>query len=145
MGEDGQKQESAIGSILGWGALAVFALAFGWYVGAPLIMGERWSDKQNDAIDLVKNQRPTGSDTLYDLIRAYSLKAKDADVYVGEFSWSAMQREGAEYEVTLLWTEGQTKKVALWRVNLQTKDIRPQGEEAAGLPGRLATGPPAKS
>ena len=36
MVDDAKKHESAIGSILGWGALAVFALAFGWYVGAPL-------------------------------------------------------------------------------------------------------------
>ena len=145
MSDDSQEtQESPLGTILGWGALAVFALWFGWHVGAPLIIGERWSDKQKDAIELVKNQKPTGAETLYDMIRAYSLKAKDMDVYVGEFSWSAMQREGPEYEVTLLWTEGQTKKVALWRVNLKTKEIRPQGNEAAGLPQRLAAGPPPK-
>jgi hypothetical protein len=145
MAEDAEKHESAIGTVLGWGALAVFALGFAWYVGAPLIIGERWSDKQSDAIELVKNLKPTGGDTLYDLIRAYSLKAKDADTYVGEFSWSAMQREGPEYDVTLLWTEGSTKKVALWRVNLQTKDARPQGEEAANLPSRLVAGPPPKA
>jgi len=145
MDQQVEKNESAIGTVLGWGGLAVFAVVFGWYVGAPLIIGERWSDKQADAIDLVKNQKPTGGDTLYDLIRAFSLKAKEQDVYVGEFSWSAMQREGPEYEVTLLWTEGQTKKVALWRVNLKTRDIRPQGNEAAGLATRLAAGPPPKS
>ncbi len=145
MADDAAKHESARGALLGWGALAVFALAFGSYVGAPLIIGERWSDKQNEAIEFVKNQKPSGSDTLYDLIRAYSLKAKDQDVYVGEFSWSAIQQDGPEYEVTLLWTEGQGKKVALWRVNLETKDVRPQGNEAAGLAARLATGPPPTS
>src|SRR5664279_5660561 len=98
MVEDAKKHESAIGSLLGWGALAVFALAFGWYVGAPLITGERWSDKQDDAIAVVKDQKPTRGDTLYDMIRAYSLKAKDQDLYVGEFSWSAIQRDGPEYE-----------------------------------------------
>ena len=144
MVEDAKKNESAIGSILGWGALAVFALAFGLYVGAPLIIGEHWSDKQNDAIALVKDQKPTQSDTLYDMIRAYSLKAKDADLFVGEFSWDASQRDGPEYDVTLLWTEGQTKKVALWRVDLKTKEVRPQGNEAAGLAQRLSTGPPSK-
>lgn len=137
-----ERHESAVGTVLGWGSLAVFAVAFGWYVGAPLIIGERWSDKQSDAIQLVKDSKPSGSETLYDLIRAYSLKAKDRDLFVGEFSWSGMQREGPEYEVTLLWTEGQTKKVALWRVNLKTKEIRPQGNEAAGLAQRLASGPP---
>jgi hypothetical protein len=145
MAEDAGTHESAKAAILGWGALAVFALAFGAYIGAPLVIGERWSDKQNDAIELVKNQKPTGGDTLYDLIRAYSLKAKDQDVYVGEFNWSALQQDGPEYEVTLHWTEGETKKVALWRVNLQTKSIRPQGEEAAGLAPRLAAGPAPKS
>jgi len=145
MAEQTGKSESARAAILGWGALAVFALAFGSYVGAPLIIGERWQDKQNDAIQLVKDQKPTGNDTLYDLIRAYSLKAKDQDVYVGEFSWSAIQQDGPEYEVRLLWTEGQGKKEAVWRVNLENKEIRPQGNEASDLPGRLSGGPPSKS
>src|ERR1700687_222973 len=122
-----EKTESAIGTILGWGSLAIFAVVFGWYVGAPLIIGERWSDKQTEAIDLIKNSKPTGAETLYDLIRAFSLKAKEQDVFVGEFSWSAIQRDGPEYEVTLLWTEGQVKRVALWRANLKTKELRPQG------------------
>jgi len=135
------KQESAIGTIVGWGALAVFAVGFGWYVGAPLIMGERWADKQNDAIQLVKDFKPGGPETLYDMLRNYSLKAKERDLFIGEMSWSAIQREGPEYEVTLLWTEGQTKNVALWRVNLENKEIRPQGNEAGGLPQRLAAGP----
>jgi hypothetical protein len=134
------KHESTRGTILGWGSLAVFSIAFAWYVGAPLIMGERWADKKNDAIELVRNYKPLGNDTLYDMIRAYSLKAKAQDVYVGEFSWDATQREGPEYEVTLLWTERSERKVALWRVNLRTKDIRPQGNEAANLPQRIAAG-----
>ena len=139
------KHESSLGTILGWGSLAVFAIAFGWYVGAPLIVGERWSDKQKDAIQLVKESKPTGTETLYDMIRAYSLKAKDQDMYVGEFNWNAMQREGPEYEVTLLWTEGSERKVAVWRVNLKTKEApRPQGNEASSLPQRLVAGPPRK-
>ncbi len=136
-------QESAIGAILGWGGLGLFALWFAWQVGSPLIIGEKWANKQNDAIEVVKNMKPNGTESLYDMIRAFSLKAKENDFFVGEFSWSAIQREGPEYEVTLLWTEGQAKKVAIWRVNLDNKEIRPQGE-AAGLPQRLAAGPPAK-
>jgi hypothetical protein len=138
---DKQHHESALGAALGWGALAVFAIGFGWYVGAPLIIGERWADKQNDAIQIVKDFKPTGSVTLYDMLRDYSLKAKEVDLFVGEMSWEAKQREGPEYEVSLLWTEGQKKNVALWRVNLENKEIRPQGNEAGGLPQRLATGP----
>ena len=145
MGEQTGPKESAIGTILGWGGLAVFALWFGWKVGAPLIIGEQWAEKQPAAINLVKELKPTGGDTLYDMIRAYSLKAKEQDMFIGEFSWSAIQRDGPEYEVTLLWTEGQTKKVALWRVNLKTKEVRPQGNEAAGLPARLTAGPPPKT
>jgi hypothetical protein len=141
-GKPNAKQESVVGTILGWGFLAVFALVFAWRVGAPLIMRERWADKKNDAIDLVKNSKPIGSESLYDMIRAYSLKAKEQDVYVGEFSWDAIQRDGPEYEVTLLWTEHSERKVAVWRVNLQTKEIRPQGNEASSLPKRIATGVP---
>ena len=133
--------ESALGTVLGWGALAIFAVGFGWYVGAPLIMGERWADKQNDAVQLVKDFKPNGPATLYDMLRDYSLKAKERDLFIGEMSWSAIQRDGPEYEVTLLWTEGQTKNVALWRVNLENKEVRPQGNEAGGLPQRLAAGP----
>jgi hypothetical protein len=44
----------------------------------------------------------------------------------------------------LLWTEGDQKKVALWRVNLENKEVRPQGD-AASLPQRLAAGPPKKA
>lgn len=137
-----QHQESAMGTILGWGALAVFAIGFGWYVGAPLIVGERWADKQNTAVQLVKDLKPSGStQSLYDMLRDYSLKAKERDLFIGEMSWSAIQRDGPEYEVTLLWTEGQTKNVALWRVNLENQEVRPQGNEAGGLPQRLAAGP----
>ncbi len=138
MAQAGQAhKESAIGTILGWGALAIFAIGFAWYVGAPLIIGERWADKQNDAILLVKNSKPGGSRTMDDMIRDYSVKMHANDLYVGEFNWSAIQREGAEYEVTLLWREANERKAALWRVNLESKDIRPQGDEASSLVKRI--------
>lgn len=136
-----QKRDSSLGAILGWGSLAVFAIGFAWYIGAPLIIGERWADKKSDAIQLVRDSKPLGTDTLYDMIRAFSLKAKEKDIFVGEFSWDAIQQDGPEYQVTLLWTEGSERKVGVWRVNLKTKDIRPQGNEASGLPQRLAGEP----
>ena len=136
-----QKHESSVGAILGWGSLAVFAIGFAWYVGAPLIIGERWADKKSDAVQLVRDFKPLGTETLYDMIRAFSLKAKEKDLFIGEFSWDAIQQDGPEYQVTLLWTEGSERKVAVWRVNLKTKDIRPQGNEAASLPQRLAGEP----
>jgi hypothetical protein len=139
MANSKQTQESARGTILGWGVLIVFAIGFGWYVGAPLIQGERWADKKVPAIDLVKNWKPTGKDTLYDMIRNYSLKAKEQDVFVGEFKWDALQREGPDYEVTLLWTEGQAKHVGVWRVDLSdpTEAPKPQPGEAGTLPAKL--------
>jgi len=134
---DGDK-ESALGAVIGWGVLGLFAAGFAWYVGAPLIMGERWAQKNDQAIDLVKNTKPVGAETsLYDMIRDYSLIMREGKVYVGEFSWDALQKMGPEYEVTLLWTEGNKKRVALWRVNLETNDVRPQGNEAAQLPNRI--------
>lgn len=134
--------ESAVGTIVGWGMLGLFAIGFAWYVGAPLILGERWADKQPQAIQLVRDFKPTGaSASLYDMLRDYQLKAKEQGLFIGEMSWDAIQRDGPEYEVTLLWTEGQTKKVALWRVNLESREVRPQGNEAGGLPQRLAAGP----
>mgnify|MGYP006908283294 FL=1 len=136
---DYAENESVWGPVIGWGMLGVFAIGFAWYVGAPLIMGERWAEKQDDAIELVRSFSPAGQDeSLYDLIRAYSLKMRNNDVYIGEFSWDALQREGPNYEVTLLWTEGTTKKVALWRVDLEDKSLRPQGNEAVALVKRVS-------
>jgi hypothetical protein len=133
-----EEKESALGAIVGWGVLGLFAIGFAWYVGAPLIMGERWAQKNDEAIELVKSMKPDNSEsTLYDMIRAYSLNMRNNDVYVGEFSWDALQKQGPEYEVTLLWTEGNKKNVALWRVNLENKEIRPQGNIASGLPERI--------
>ena len=42
-------KESALGAIIGWGVLGIFAIGFAWYVGAPLIMGERWAQKNDQA------------------------------------------------------------------------------------------------
>ena len=109
------KHESSLGAILGWGSLALFAIGFAWYVGAPLIIGERWADKKTDAIQMVRDSKPLGNDTLYDMIRAFSLKAKEKDVFIGEFSWDAIQQDGPEYQVTLLWTEATERKVAVDR------------------------------
>jgi len=138
------EHESVLGSIIGWGLLGIFAIGFAYWVGSPLIMGERWAGKEKDAIALVKNYRPSGKDTFYDMIRAYSLRAKEHDVYVGEFGWDALQREGPEYEVTLLWSEAGDKHVAVWRVNLGDKSIRPQGNVASGLPKHLQSVPTQK-
>jgi hypothetical protein len=109
-------------------------------------MGERWAGKQDAAIALVKDFKPAGQDqSFYDLIRAYSLDMRDNSVYIGEFSWDALQRNGPNYEVTLLWTEGTAKKVALWRVNLEDNSQRPQGNEAVALIKRVAEGEPEKA
>lgn len=136
---DYAENESIWTPIIGWGALGIFAIGFAWYVGAPLIMGERWAGRQEEAIALVRNSVPEGqSENLYDLIRAYSLKVRENDIYIGEFNWDALQRDGANYEVTLLWTEGTSKKVALWRVDLDSKTMRPQGNEAVTLTNRVS-------
>lgn len=132
-------KESVLGTIIGWGALAIFAIGFAWYVGAPLIMGEKWANKKDAAIALVKDSKPNGSkESLYDLIRAYSLKHHDQATYIGEFSWDALQRDGPNYEVTLLWTEGTQKRVALWRINLEDGSIWPQGTEANSITNRVS-------
>jgi hypothetical protein len=144
MQNSSQKRESSFAAIVGWGGLGISAIVFAWYVGAPLIIGERWADKKSDAIQLVRDSKPQGTDTLYDMIRAFSLKAKEKDVFIGEFSWDAIQQDGPEYQVTLLWTERSARKVAMWRVNLKTNEIRPQGNDAAGLPQHLVGEPGAQ-
>jgi len=79
-------------------------------------------------------------ETLEDLIRGYSLKAKEKGGYVGEFTWDAKQKNGSEYEVTLLWKNGNNHRVALWRVDLAQKEVRPQGDAAASLPQHAREG-----
>jgi hypothetical protein len=141
MAENGQKKESALSAILGWGGLAVFAGFFAWVIISQLQSTEEWSNRGPEAISLVKQFKPDGKpDTLDDLIKGYSLKAKEKGGYVGEFTWDAKQKEGPEYEVTLLWKEGNEHRVALWRVDLKQKRVRPQGDAAATLPQRARDG-----
>lgn len=135
------QEESVVKTIIGWGGLGLFAIYFAWQVASPLIVGEQWANKQPEAIEVVKAMKLEDGASLYDSIRAFSLAAKEKELFVGEFSWSAIHRDGAEYEVSLLWSEGDTKKVAMWRVNLENREIRPQGDAAGGLPQRLLAGP----
>lgn len=126
-------------AILGWGSLALFSIAFVWLISSQL--GETWSKREEEAIKLAKSYKPPGSEySLEDLTKVYSLKAKEKDAYVGEFQWRAVQKEGPDYEVTLLWKEGDSHRVALWRVDLKSQEIRPQGDEAASLPSRAQAG-----
>jgi hypothetical protein len=128
------KHERSWPALLGWGGLGVFSLFFVWLISTQL--GTSFAKREPEALQLVKDFRPDGTDTLSDMTKAYSLRAKDQGLYVGEFSWDSKQREGSEYEVTLLWKEGESHHVAVWRVDLANKDIRPQGDEASSLPRR---------
>lgn len=136
-----KKDSSAVAAILGWGGLAVFTLLFAWIVINQLQSAEEWANRGTEAVTLVKAFKPDGNpDTMEDLMKGYSLKAKDKGVYVGEFTWNSTQKDGPEYEVTLLYKEGNNHRVALWRVDLSQKDVRPQGDAAASLPQRARDG-----
>lgn len=120
-------------AVLGWGSLAAFSVAFVWLVGSQL--GENWAKREEEAIAAVRQFQPTGSAyNLGDLTKVYAINAKQQDAYVGEFQWSAVQKDGPDYEVTLLWKEGNKTRIAAWRVNLEKKEIRPQGETASEFP-----------
>lgn len=139
--EQARRESSAVAAILGWGGLGIFTVLFAWIVINQLQTAEEWANRGPEAVLLVKQFTPDGqSDTLEDLMKGYSLKAKDKGAYVGEFTWNSVQKDGAEYEVTLLWKEGNNHRVALWRVDLQQKDVRPQGDAAASLPQRARDG-----
>ena len=142
MAQETVKKESPLPAIIGWGGLFLFTVLFAWLVIAQLQSSETWDGKKDDAITLMKLYRPDGgtTETMDDLIRGYSVKAKDKDVYVGEFAWDAKQKDGPDYEVTLLWKEGEQHRVAVWRVNLDSKEIRPQGDTATELPKRARAG-----
>lgn len=135
-----KKEGSALSALLGWGGLAVFAVGFAWIVINQMQASEEWGDRGKEAVDLVKQFKPDGKpETLEDLLKGYSLKVKDKGGYVGEFSWNSVQADGPEYEVTLLWKEGNASKTALWRVDLEQQEVRPQGD-AASLPQRARDG-----
>jgi len=99
MAETAQKKEgAALGAILGWGGLALFTILFAWVVINQLKSTEEWGDRSKDAVALVQQFKPDGKpDTLQDLIKGYSLKAKEKGGYVGEFTWDAKQKNGPEY------------------------------------------------
>lgn len=135
------KKESPWPAILGWGGLALFTVVFALIVINQLQSAEEWADRGTEAVALVKGFRPDGNpETMEDLMKGYSLKAKDKGVYVGEFTWNSTQKDGPEYEVTLLYKEGNNHRVALWRVDLSQKDVRPQGDAASSLPQRARNG-----
>jgi hypothetical protein len=118
---------------VGWGSLAVFSIVFVWLIRSQL--GESWARKEDQAMHIVRQFQPPDSPyTLGDLTKVYSIKAREKNAYVGEFQWSAIQKDGPRYEVTLVWKEGNKSRVAAWRVDLKTKDVRAQGETASTLP-----------
>jgi hypothetical protein len=135
-----KKDGSALSAIIGWGGLALFTIGFAWVVISQLQDTEEWSGRGKEAVDMVRAFKPDGqNDTLEDLLKGYSLKAKEKGGYVGEFSWNSVQKDGPEYEVSLLWKEENNHRTALWRVDLEQQAVRPQGD-AASLPQRARDG-----
>jgi hypothetical protein len=138
--QDQQNAERTWPAVLGWGGLALFSIAFAWLITSQL--GESWAKKEDQAINIARQFRPPNSPYgLGDLMKVYTNEArKKNNAYVGEFQWSAVQKDGPDYEVTLLWKEGDKTRVAIWRVDLKTKDVRPQGDAATSLPSRAQQG-----
>lgn len=142
------KEGSVVAAIIGWGGLLIFIGVFAWIVINQIRAGEIWTGKEAEAIALVRDSKPPEGNgmTLGDLLKGYSLKVRELTTdageraYVGEFSWSANQKNGPEFEVQLRWKENQSTRVALWRTNLEKGEVRPQGADATSLPRRAAEG-----
>jgi len=142
------KEGSAVAAIIGWGGLLAFMGVFAWLIINQIRSGEIWIGKEPEAIAAVRDSKPPEGNglTLGDMLKGYSLKVRDLKTaageraYVGEFSWDASQKNGPEFEVQLRWKENQRTRVALWRVNLEKGEVRPQGTEATTLPKRAAEG-----
>ncbi len=133
-----KKEKKAWPAVVGWGSLFIFSIVFVWMVKGQL--GENFAKREHEALQMVKDYKPDGDMTMSDLTKNYSILAKEKGAYVGEFTWDAKQKDGAHYEVTLLWKEGEAHRVAVWVVDLSSKEIRPQGDEAASLPRRAKAG-----
>ncbi|HUI25157.1 MAG TPA: hypothetical protein VL403_03660 [Candidatus Kryptonia bacterium] len=125
------KKESSLPAILGWGSLALFSVGFVWVISTQL--GESWSKREDEAKKMVREYKPDGQLKLDDMIKLLQSQGTDVDVFVGEFSWESKQKDGPEYEVSLTWREGNSHRQAVWRADLKTKEVRPQGDEAASL------------
>jgi hypothetical protein len=137
--QDGAGEQRSWPAVVGWGSLAVFSIVFVWTIRSQL--GESWAKKEDQAINIVRQFRPPDSPySLGDLTKVYSIKARERNAYVGEFQWSANQEDGPTYAVTLIWKEGNKSRAAVWRVNLDTKDVRPQGQTASNLPAKAQQG-----
>ncbi len=142
------KEGSGAAAIIGWGGLLLFMGLFAWLIINQIRSGEIWNGKEPEAAAAVRDSKPPEGDglTLGDMLKGYSLKVRDLKTeageraYVGEFSWDASQKNGPEFEVQLRWKENQRTRVALWRVNLEKGEIRPQGTEATNLARRAKEG-----
>ena len=146
--EKEHKDGSGFAAAIGWGGLLLFMGLFAWLIINQIRSGEIWNGKEPDAIALVRDSKPAEGKglTLGDMLKGYSLAVRDQKTeageraYVGEFSWDASQKNGPEFEVQLRWKENQRTRVALWRVNLEKGEVRPQGTEASSLPARARDG-----
>jgi hypothetical protein len=131
-----EKKERSWPAILGWGSLGLFAVGFVWVISTQL--GESWSKREEEAKKVVREFKPDGQMTLEDMTKILQTQGTDVDIFVGEFSWESKQKDGPEYEVILTWREGNNHRQAIWRIDLKTKDVRPQGDDAASIPRRAA-------
>ena len=68
--EAAKSKERSWPAIIGWGGLALFSILFAWLISTQL--GEGWVKREDEALKIAKDFRPDGTDTLYDLTRAYS-------------------------------------------------------------------------
>ncbi|HVN87931.1 MAG TPA: hypothetical protein VMW17_24080 [Candidatus Binatia bacterium] len=134
--ETAPKKERSWPAIIGWGSLALFSIGFVWVISTQL--GESWSKREDEAKKMVRDYKPSGDLKLDDMIKLLQSQGTDVDVFVGEFSWESKQKDGPEYEVSLTWREGNSHRQAVWRADLKTREVRPQGDEAAAIVRRAA-------
>ncbi|MBI4515479.1 MAG: hypothetical protein HY699_06665 [Deltaproteobacteria bacterium] len=131
-----EKKERSWPAILGWGSLALFSIGFVVVISTQL--GESWSKREEEAKKLVRAFKPDGTLPLDDMTKVLLTQGTDVEVFIGEFSWGSKQKNGPEYEVSLTWREGNNHRQAVWRADLKTKAVTPQGDEAAAIPKRVA-------
>ena len=134
--EKDPKGSSNLAAILGWGGLALAALAFGYWVFANQL-SVRWEGREKEALEMARNFQGEGMKyKLDDLKIVIQNDARQRGDFIGQFEWSTVHSEGPIYKVTLTWMEKDQHRRATWNVDLKNHSVTAADAEATAFLAR---------